>query len=139
MGRLNALVNEIYKLLDKHTEFIRMGLKYAARGNDSSLLSKKASYATDRPDCRPRPDKSDLEVRKTRSGKFDVVFVNKHSGEARRLTKVKGCFYDEAMNYFNFVTDLQTEVLNDLGYYEVRDRKITIEYLMASKDNTLTS
>jgi hypothetical protein len=129
MGRLNDLVKEIYRLLDKKHQYIRMGLKYAARNNDSSLLSKKASYATDNPDNRPRPDNLDMKVRRANPGKFDVMFVNKHSGEAQRLTKAKGCFYDEAMNYFNFITDLQTETHNDLGHYEIRNRKVTIKYL----------
>ncbi len=135
MGRLNELVNEIYRLLDKKHQYIRMGLKYAARANDSALLKKKASYATDSPDNRPRPDGLDMTVRRANPGKFDVIFVNEHSGEAQRLTKVKGCFYDEAMNYFNFITDLQTETHNDLGHYEVRNRKVTIDYLSA--DNSL--
>ena len=128
MGRLNEMVEEIYRLLDTHSIYIRMGLKYAARKNDIALLKKKASYATDSPICRPRPTKEDLVIRAAKPGKFNVVFVNKHTQTSQILTKKKGCYYDEALNFLNYTTDYQTESFNELGYYEIV-KKINDAYL----------
>lgn len=119
MGRLNHVVKEIERLLNKHTQFIRVDLKRLVRENDSTALEIKASYALENPMKRPRPNLKELALRAEHPGKFDVVFISKHSKQKQILTKEKGIFYDVALTYFNYITDYGTERSTDTGHYEI--------------------
>ncbi len=127
MGRLNKVIKDLEAIYWRAREvknyekpMNRTKVRQLIKENDSTLLEKKAAYATTIPKHhRRRADKIDAIIRKATPGFYDVVFINKHTKEKNLLTLEIGVYYDMALNYLNYITDYQTETHNELGHYEI--------------------
>lgn len=87
---------------------------------DISTIEHFVKFATDNNSKRtPRVKGPDMKIRKEHPGKFDVVFLNRHTKEKQLLTLDRGIPYDLAQHYYDYATYFGSEKYNELGNYEI--------------------
>jgi hypothetical protein len=121
MSKLQELVTELKTILKKDTDYFRRDIINLIREYDSTLLKDIAEQGSAQSKRLPRPTLEARKLRKQFPGKYEVVFVNKHTKEQQRMTKEGGVPYDVALIYFNYVTDYNTDTINEQGHYELKE------------------
>jgi len=110
------------------TQISRMVVRRIINKYDLTRAEKMAPWAIGESGAiKPKPKKREQEARANNPGKFDVVFINRHTRQTQILTRKKGIPYDVAELYYNYVSYFGSEKYNEMGHYEIREHeKITI-------------
>jgi len=132
MGQLRNLIEELRK------DYLRVRGRIGAGGPQISRLMVRRilnKYDLTRPGQyvpwaigtegarRPYPKGHELKLRKGNPGKFEVVFINRHTKQTQLLTREKGIPYDVALQYYNYITFFDNEKYNEHGQYELREKE----------------